>query len=54
MTNIDETRETVTGSYLEYRGKSFVREDNTIVYGDIDVYKRQHPREYTVQIYIFL
>ena len=35
MTNIDETREKVTGSYLEYRGKPFVREDNTIVYGDM-------------------
>ena len=31
-----ETREKVSGSYLEYRGWPLVREDNTICYGDMN------------------
>ena len=30
-----ETREKVSGSYLEYRGWPLVREENTIIYGDM-------------------
>ena len=29
----DSKREKVSGSYLEYKGKPLVREENTIVYG---------------------
>ena len=32
----DETRQKVSGSYLEYLEKPLVREDNTIVYGDLN------------------
>ena len=32
---MSETREKVSGSYLEYRGWPLVREDNTIIYGDM-------------------
>jgi len=31
-----ETREKVSGSYLEYRGWPLVREENTICYGDMN------------------
>ncbi|MBR2371097.1 MAG: hypothetical protein IKA82_03645 [Clostridia bacterium] len=31
----DSKREKVSGSYLEYKGKPLVREENTIVYGDM-------------------
>ena len=31
-----ETREKVSGSYLEYRGWPLVREDNTMCYGDMN------------------
>ena len=31
-----ETREKVSGKYLEYRGWPLVREDNTICYGDMN------------------
>ena len=30
-----ETRKTVSGKYLEYKGKPLVREGNTICYGDM-------------------
>ena len=30
-----DTRKTVSGSYLEYKGKPLVREGNTICYGDM-------------------
>ena len=36
MANTKETREKVSGSYLEYKGKPLVSEDNTIVYGDMN------------------
>ncbi len=35
MANTDDTRKLVDGTYLEYKGKPLVREDNTIVYGDM-------------------
>ena len=31
-----ETREKVSGNYLEYRGWPLVREENTICYGDMN------------------
>lgn len=31
-----DTRKTVSGSYLEYKGKPLVREGNTICYGDMN------------------
>lgn len=31
-----ETRQKVSGKYLEYRGLPLVREDNTICYGDMN------------------
>ena len=31
----DSKREKVSGSYLDYKGKPLVREENTIVYGDM-------------------
>lgn len=35
MANTTEKREKVNGTYLEYKGKPLVREENTIVYGDM-------------------
>lgn len=35
MANTNENGRLVEGSYLEYKGKPLVREDNTIVYGDM-------------------
>lgn len=31
-----ETRKKVEGEYLQYQGKPLVREENTIVYGDLN------------------
>ena len=31
-----ETRKKVEGDYLNYQGKPLVREDNTIIYGDLN------------------
>ena len=31
-----DTRKKVEGAYLEYQGKPLVREDNTIIYGDLN------------------
>ena len=31
-----DTRKQVEGSYLQYQGKPLVREDNTIIYGDLN------------------
>ena len=31
-----ETRKKVEGEYLQYQGKPLVREDNTIIYGDLN------------------
>lgn len=31
-----QTREKVSGKYLEYRGWPLVREENTIIYGDMN------------------
>ena len=33
---MSETREKVSGKYLEYRGWPLVREENTICYGDMN------------------
>ena len=32
----EEKKELVSGKYLEYRGWPLVREDNTIIYGDMN------------------
>ena len=32
----EEKRDLVSGKYLEYRGWPLVREDNTIIYGDMN------------------
>ena len=31
-----DTRKKVEGEYLQYQGKPLVREDNTIIYGDLN------------------
>lgn len=31
-----ETRKKVEGTYLQYQGKPLVREENTIIYGDLN------------------
>ena len=60
----EETRKKVSGSYLEYLEKPLVREDNTIVYGDLnekcilileimsfkDVGGKQLPKDVLIQV----
>ena len=33
---MSDTRKQVEGKYLQYQGKPLVREDNTIIYGDLN------------------